>query len=217
MFACGGAARPSDAGSDASTDVAFEAYTFDAGCANGDPCAFPRDISTFVAPGYVGPRAPTMACSAAQLHGYWGACAGPTSSPASCASWRNANGSCAPCLESAPTDPALGPALVYPDRIVTNLASCVALQSDVTCAVPLERLEACVHAACGGRVACNPDPLDFGAYAQCATAAKGCACKEYADAVVMRCAMGPSSAWSKCSAPDPEAAFVTVATMSCGG
>jgi hypothetical protein len=211
MTACGGQASAGDGGTDAPADTSYEAPVFDAGCAKGDPCSFPRDISTFTAPMFVPPRMPAMACAGGQAQGYLDACIGAASTPSTCNAWRTANTTCAACVESMPTDASLGPIVVHPDRLVVNMAGCVAVLNDLACATPLEWVDACNYAACGGRVACSPDPLDAADYATCVKAAATCACKEYTDAVTSRCTMGPASAYTKC------ADAKTVITTSCGG
>jgi hypothetical protein len=180
---------PDDAGSD------VKAPPLDASADHAHPdttppdtdasmCA-PVDISTFTPPAYVSAKKVLGTCTVKQISDYDSMC--NTSPYTGCSAWQavTANKACLGCLVSKDTDNPWGALVEHTMQGVSNdnVAGCIEIEGNLTCAKAYEALSACEDAACPPSVCPVTDQTTFTAYEACAKSADSGACKTYASAV----------------------------------
>lgn len=217
----GGVMVPGDAGYDAAPDA-------DSGVAvpvDASVCR-PGDVSSFVAPPYKSAARKPGACTPALVDAFYMNCLDSSAAANRCsasfgAGSPAANRVCAACLLSPETAATYGAVVDATDTLTLNLAGCMELKGNRTCAEAVQRTDACQASAC--RSLCPVvDEGSMRAYVQCTSDASVGGCKPYADAesaCTDASADGGAGyecfAWRANPSPTFEDIFRTVAPVFC--
>lgn len=164
-------------------------------------------------------------CTATQISGFYSACLNPPISAAACQAFVQANGSCAPCLQSQDTD-ATSAAVVWHEQMkywTVNVAGCIAEAmgdpSGTGCGAAYGAAIACRQDSCNACWEGLGTTATFQQFSDCETLAGGTTCQTYASAVPTKCGdLGKTTA-SVCmpsSSATAQDAYMLVAPLFCG-
>jgi hypothetical protein len=107
------------------------------------------------------------------------------------------NMTCAKCVETSYQDQSWGPLVIMTGFIELNVAGCVALQGDLSCAKALEALDACTGAACDQQCPVM-DSQSYMDWQKCVQTATVGGCKMYDNNALSACAADVSTASTTC-------------------
>jgi hypothetical protein len=192
--------------------------------ANLPPCP-PAPVTSF-APVWKPPVASKSgACTSGQISSYFDACLSPSSNPAGCSTYTQANTTCVSCLESDETAAQYGPVIWHSNRLyyTTNIAGCIAdMQADGGadgCGAAYQGVVECKQAACSACM--TPQTPVFSRYLTCENQA-GTECESYIKTLTGTCGAtlkDPSNPIAVCIPPQgdtPQDAYLRLAPMFCG-
>lgn len=190
------------------------------GMDTGPMCPTPADVSGYMAAAYVPPRNPQDKCTSMQLQGYWDNCLdNTTATMAKCTTFRNGASDCSKCLESAETDAMYGPLIFGMGIVFLNIAGCVHLKGDPTCAMAYEKATGCENLGCEMQCPVT-DNASLTLYNKCVMNVAMAGCKSYEDQANTACAPGDAaSPYAMCRAAitDFMSGYFAFAPMFCGG
>jgi len=193
----------------------------------------PHDVTTTCAltsgagftPTWKAPVSNKTACAAPQITGYADACLTQPLDAAKCTAWKQANGSCAGCIESDDTAAEYGPVIWHDARqyYTLNVAGCIAIeQKDLAgagCAGAYQASVSCNEASCENCF--SIDVPSFDKFVACEKQAATGGCKTYAATESTKCATihDADASTTACFAAGTENAaqiFARVAPLFCG-
>lgn len=164
-------------------------------------------------------------CTATQIGDFYTACLTPPISATACQAFVQANGTCAPCLQSQETDPTSS-AIVWHEKMAywtVNVAGCIAQAmgdpSGAGCGAAYGDAIACRQASCNACWQAQGTSASFQDFSDCETLAGSTTCQTYAEAVPTKCGNLAKSAASVCmpsSSATAQDAYMQVAPLFCG-
>ncbi|MGH7293963.1 MAG: hypothetical protein ACRELB_03470 [Polyangiaceae bacterium] len=164
-------------------------------------------------------------CSTAQITAFYSACLTPPISATACDAFVQANGTCAPCLQSQDTDPTSS-AMVWHEQMkywTVNVAGCIAQAtgdpSGAGCGAAYGAAIACRQSSCNACWEAQGTTATFQQFSDCETQAGSTTCQTYATAVPTKCGNLAKSAASVCmpsSSATAQDAFMQIAPLFCG-
>lgn len=197
---------------------------FDAGTTTPAVCT-PASVASFT-PAWQAPEPwKQNVCSTTQITGFYDACLTPPISMTTCQAFVQANGNCAPCLQSQDTD-AKAAAIVWheQDRYWTvNVAGCIALAtgdaSAQGCGATYGAAIACRQSSCNACWAAQGTSATFEEFSDCESLAGSTTCQTYADAVPAKCGTldnGPAALCMPSESATAQEAYMQIAPLFCG-
>jgi len=184
----------------------------------------PASVASFQ-PAWQAPEAwKQNVCSMTQISGFYTACLTPPISSAACQAFVQANGTCAPCLQSQETA-ATAAAVVWheQDRYWTvNVAGCIAQATgDATtagCGAAYGAAIACRQSSCNACWQAQGSSATFQEFSDCESLAGSTTCQTYAQAVPAKCGTlsnGPASVCMPSSSATAQDAYMLIAPLFC--
>jgi hypothetical protein len=164
-------------------------------------------------------------CSTAQIAGFYAACLTPPISMSGCQTFVQANGNCAPCLQSQETDATAGAVVWHEqDRYWTvNVAGCIAWATgDATpagCGATYGAAIACRQSSCNACWQAQGTTATFAEFSDCESLAGSTTCQTYAAAVPAKCGTldnGPASVCMPSESATAQDAYMQIAPLFCG-
>jgi hypothetical protein len=180
----GGLSSGDGGGSSGSFPPNLTDASVDAGSADSGPVSCTASRPANFSPVWSPPNRQTD-CLAAELSGYYDACA-PNPKAPECTTWLDAHVKCAACIEKQDNS---GPVQIYLSRKVftLNVAGCISLVENVdTCAQPYDAYFQCRRQSCEQCFSVKGATYDD--FTKCQTAASSTECKSYQDAEQKACA-----------------------------
>ncbi len=110
----------------------------------------PADVSSYTPAPLTPPKAPALQCSQTQLTAFYNACLGPSAARTTCDAFQATNATCSSCLLSSRSDSTWGPIVTTSTTWDFNVAGCVSLAGDATCASAIAAAQGCEETACAG-------------------------------------------------------------------
>jgi hypothetical protein len=170
----------------------------------------PADVSTYTPAPLTPPKAPALQCSQTQLTAFYNACLGPSSARSACDAFQATNTTCSSCLLSVRSDSTWGPIVTTSTTWDFNVAGCVSLTGDATCATAIAAAQGCEDTACAGCQFIGGDtPLPR---AQCIQQADVGGCSSYVSA---ECDLSEAGAPACRVSDGSSTSFVAFASVFC--
>lgn len=207
---------------DAAIDTgAKETGAKDTGTNNNDGgpmCPAPADVTSYT-PKFHAPNPSASKCSDGDVTTYWTDCVDQYDQT-KCDASGKANAACAACMETLdPSDASWGAIVDRGPYVYLNLAGCVQLMGDATCAQAIQAADLCEDAACLDQCwnGTGMSQSDADAVDQCYAAVEKAGCKKYFDDITTKCKDDAGTAYGICNVQFAQAGFNQYAKLFCQG